>query len=139
MTAISLKAAGATADVGTGSAVDCTGCASLKLAAVMSATLSEAPSLRIIIETASAASGAAWRTLYDQSFFAGMGGSNTWPADSKARIVVEPDNFVRCRWETKTRTNQAITNPDPNNAGTATWASSAGLNLSVTGVGTPDA
>jgi hypothetical protein len=127
VSAVTVLASGAKLDSGTGSAVDVTGCASLKLAAVMKADHSFKPQLRIMIDTGRSSTGP-WREIYAETFRSSFAGGHTWPADSTQRIVLQPDNFVRCRWETKTDVNQVTTN-----------TSSAGLDLAITGVGMPDA
>lgn len=121
-----MLAAGAKADSGTGAAVDVTGAAALKLTAVMSADMSLAPSLRLLLETAPASTGP-WREAWCQTFMASMGGTHSWPASGKQSIALTPDNFIRARWETKHRSNF-------NADSTVT----CGLSLAITGLGIED-
>lgn len=121
MSAVTLLAAGAKADSGSGSAVDCTGCASLKLALTMKADASLNPNLTVAIDTAPGSAGP-WTEIYNQRFRVSAGGGNTWPANSIARAVVAPDVFCRARWSVA-------------HSGTTT----AALDLSIVGVGIPDA
>lgn len=121
MSAVTVLAAGAKADSGTGAAVSTAGCAVLKLSAAMTANLGKSPQVRVMLDTGPTSSGP-WLEVYAEHFRSGAGGGNTWPASSVASITLMPSNYVRARW---------VTNH--------TGPSTAELDLAITGVGIPDA
>jgi hypothetical protein len=121
VSAVTVLAAGAKADSGTGAAVAVVGCAVLKLSATMTANHGKSTQLRVMLDSGPTASGP-WTEVFAEHYRAGAGGSNTWPPTGVASITVQPSNYVRARWIA-------------NHTGPLT----AELDLAITGVGLPDA
>lgn len=128
MSAVEVLGAGAKDASGTGSAVDVSAHACLRLDVNATADLGQQPQLVVTLETGPTSSGP-WTELASQRLIA-----SAHPSDPHAwrplRWIVTPDNFVRARWAGHSSAAGGVRGEG---------ASVPGLDIEISGEGVPDA
>jgi len=131
MSAVTILAAGAKANSGTGASVDVSAFSTLRLDFVISADCGKGPDLEIFLEQGPSATGP-WRPLWQkrQNTATPPGNVNSWVGAERVSISGF-DRYMRARWAVTTSTNNGMFGGVPQD--------SASLNLAITGDGKPDA
>lgn len=99
MSAVTLLAAGAKVDTGTGAAVDVSAAGVMRLDATVKCNHGKSPWLTLSIDSGASATGP-WFEIYSRTFRSGVvNGSQAWPLNCIQRLSVGGfDNFARVRW-----------------------------------------
>jgi len=99
MAAVTLLAAGAKADTGTGAAVDVSAAGVMRLDATVKCNHGKQPWLTLSIDSGASATGP-WFEIYTRTFRSGVvAGSQAWPGNSVQRLSLGGfDLFARVRW-----------------------------------------